>query len=358
MSENPEILLELVDADTMATQAAHLSVATNRTFTPIFNGPGSFSLQVPLTSDVAKIARKRKHGIVFYRNDRLVWSGGLTSIVKSAKANTCAIVATGWHEELEHRQVWKINEPDLIFGTPGVAGGEIIHAIIDAINSQEDDDTGTARPVRISFGQALDTALRTGSYKEGDQAWAKIKELVEIEDGCDLSMDWLTKRLSTKDPASYATLPALQFGWGTDPHNLDDVEETDDGATVGNRQSVKAANGTVYVADDGALIDEVGVMLEDWTSLSDVQDPTIALAYANAQLVYKGRGIKTYKIQPKRYGDVPRPYDDFEWGDAGSLSADAGGLQIDSQLVRLFAATITYDDAGNEIIGEYQVVAS
>lgn len=358
MSINPEIVLELIDSDTMATQQAELKAATNRSFTPVFNGPGSFSLSVPLWSDAARIVRKRKHGILFYRNGQPVWSGGITSVVKSAKAGTCAITATGWHEELEHRQVWKVNEHDLIFGGAGVAGGLIVKAIIEAINSQEDDDTSTARPVRLSFGEALDTQVRTGAYKEGDGAWAKIKELIEIEDGLDISMDWLGKVLSTRAPDAFTVRTGVQFGWGTDPHNLDDAVETDDGTTVGNRQSVKAANGAVYVADDGPTIDYSGVMLEDWTSLSDVQDPTIALAYANAQLVYKGLGTKTYSLTPKRYSDLPRPYDDFEWGDVGFLSIDRDGLQVSDQAIRLFSASITYDDNGNEIIGDLQVTAS
>lgn len=356
MSENPDIALELVDSDTMATLPAGLSEATGRSFTPVFNGAGSFSLQVPLSSDAARVVRKRKHGILFYRNDKPVWSGGVTSIVKSAKAGTCAITATGWPEELEHRQVWKSNEAALTFPAPGVQGGEIIHAIMTAVNSQQDTD-GVVRPIRLVFVAANDVQLRTGSYKEGDNAWAKIRELIEIENGCDIAIDWFTKGLYTKAPDSYAVRDGLQFGYGTDPHNLDDVEESDDGTIIGNRQSVKAGNGLVYPADDAIAIEAAGVMLEDWTSLSDVQDPGIALAFANAELAYKGLGVRTYKIVPKQFGDVPRPYDDFEWGDAGFLSVDRDALQVASQRVRLFAAQITYDDAGNEIIGEYQVAA-
>jgi hypothetical protein len=306
MSANPKIALELVVANTMVTLPADLSRATSRNFKPIFNGAGSFSLQVPLASDAARIARERAHGLVFYRNDRPVWSGGLTSIVKSAAANTCSITATGWHEELEHRQIWKVNEAGLVFGTPGVTGGTIINAIIAAINSQTDSN-GTTRPVRLSFGTATDTQLRTGSYKAGDVAWTKIKELIEIENGCDIVTDWLTKQISTRPPDQYRVRKGVQFGFGTDPNNLDDVEETVDGTVVGNRQSVVAANGAVYAADDTDAIGEMGVMLEDWTSLSDVKDPTIAAAYANAQLVFKARGLKTYKLTPKKYGDIPGP---------------------------------------------------
>ena len=74
--------------------------------------------------------------------------------------------------------------------------------------------------------------------------------------------------------------------------------------------------------------------------------------------MYKRYGRVTYQITPKQFGDLPRPYDDFEWGDVGYLSVDKGAFKLSDQAVRIFAGTLNYDDNGNEIISELQLALS
>jgi hypothetical protein len=147
----------------------------------------------------------------------------------------------------------------------------------------------------------------------------------------------------------------VRFGWGVEPFNLDDAVETSDGTALFNRENVVTSGGVVVAADDNVAVARAGVMLEEWTSLSDVADSTIAGAFANAELVAKRYGLITYQLTPKAYGDLPRPYADFEWGDQGYLSASQGALQISGQPVRLFAGTISYSDQGDEILTELEV---
>jgi hypothetical protein len=353
MSDTPDISFELVDPSTMSPLRGNLNLADNRVFRPIFNGPGSFSCTVKLDSDVARLVRKRSTGVLFIRNDDPIWSGGVTSIQKTAGSNQCTITATGWLEELEHRQIWRVNEPSLQFAAPGVPGGQIIHAIIDAINSQE-VPTGVPRPVRIMPGSVFDTQTRTGSYKQGDNAWQKINELIEIENGCEIRVNPTTMRLDTYPPDAFTVRESIQFGWGVDPHNLGDLDEVDDGSSQGNVQSVVASNGSVYTAYDEAAIYDAGVMLETWGSIP-VLDSTIVEAFANAELAVHAYGKKTWRLSPKSFGDMPRPYDDFNWGDICFLSADQGALQIDHQAIRMQSATLTYDDKGHEVISDLQV---
>lgn len=333
-------------------QIGDLGPASGHEFKPVFNGPGTVSMSLPLSCKAAYKIRQRATGILVYRNNRDVWSGGITAISRSAKAGMASITATGWEEELDHRFVRKSEEAGLIYGSPGTVGGSIGMNLIDVVNAQEDEE-GNVRPLHISSGSVSDTQVRIASYKQGDSYGSLFKGLQTIEDGFDYSLDYLTRKINTRSPDDFRVLNGLQFGWGTDPNNLDDVVENE--GEITNRISVVAANGNVYPADDPIAIDAATVMLEEWTSLSDQVSPTIALAYANGELVYKRYGLNTYTLTPKQFGNMPRPYDDFEWGDQGTLAVDKDSFQIAGLGVRVFAGTITLDPQGNEIISEYQV---
>lgn len=356
MSLNPHYVFSLIDSDTFI-ELDGLGSASGRVFKPQFNGPGELSLTVPLDSDAAYLARKHKTGAVIFRNTRPIWSGEMITSTKDGQANTSALSFKGWENELDRRYVRRTDEASLKFPTPGETGGDIVEEQVTAVNSQTDSD-GTVRPTRVSFGSSSDTQVRIRTYKGGDNFGQNFKELRDIENGLDYSMDPISKQIATRAPTEFADLTGLHFGYNIDPHNLDNCIETDDGSNTANRVNVVGANGIVYSADDADAINYAGVMLESWLSISDVSDPTILLAYANAELVYTRYGRQTYTLTPRQFGDIPRPYDDYVWGDQGYLSANKGSLMIDHQAVRIFSATITIDDNGNEIISDLQVALS
>lgn len=354
MSANPITVPQLVDANTN-TPIQGLDGARGRSFSPVFNGPGTYRFTLPLNDKAAGLVKKRRTGVLLTRNGRDIWSGGVTSAIKSAAANSLQVTATGWLEEFDKRYVRKDEEAALSFSS--VIGGEIIHALVDAVNAQQDTD-GNVRPLRMTFGTASDTEPRTTRFQAGSAYGSSMMSMVTIEDGCDLQIDHLARTISTVPPDSFAIRSNVRFGYGIAPFNLSDAIETNDGESLFNRESVALANGNVVVADDQVGINDAGVMLEEWTSLSDENDPTIGLAFANAELVYKRFGIITYQITPKEFGDLPRPYDDFEWGDVGYLSVDKDSFQVRDQAIRLFAGTLTYDENGNETLSELQLALS
>jgi hypothetical protein len=354
VSANPVTTFDLVDANTMAL-AHSLVDATNRSFKPVFNGPGTFSCSLPLDSEAAYYVANRSVGAMITRNNRVIWSGGVTNVNKNATSNVLSLTATGWLEEFDHRYVRKSEEAGLIFS--GATSGEIIEALIAACNAQLDTD-GIVRPLRASFGSSSDTQTRNRTYRVGDNYGAAIRELMTIENGCDLRVDPLTRKITVLEPTNYADRREVRFGWGTEPHNLSDATETDDGTNLFNRENVVTSGGIVTSADDGNAIGLAGVMLEEWISLSDVSDVNIATAYANAELVVKRNGLTTYQIVPDPYGDVPRPYGDFEWGDKCYFSVDQGAFKVENQAVRVFAGTINYTDQGDEVIAELEVAMS
>lgn len=356
---SPVYKADLVDANTMRNMPVGLGAAYSRSFRPVFNKPGSFSFTLPIDSKAASYVRNRRTGVMLSVDQVPIWSGGLTSIIKSAKAGTIACVATGWQEELSRRQVRKSEESTLVFATPGVVGGEIVHALVDAVNAQTNTD-GRVEPLRIRFGAAGDTQARIRSYHVGDNYGALVDELISVENGLDLYVDPLSRLISTRDPADFLDRKNVRFGWGDGTAgNLDDVVEVDDGLSIGNRQSVVGPNGLVVAVDDQEAIDRAGVMLEDWTSISDVAStPTIA-AFANAELVYKRYGTVTYSLTPKPYSDdMPRPYKEFFLGEQGYFSVNRGAFQVEDQAIRFFSLSIDIDDNGNGVVSEIGAVQS
>jgi hypothetical protein len=354
MSANPTTTFDLVNANTMDLLWP-LGEAVGRSFKPVFNGPGSFSFTLPLDGKAAQWVVKRATGVLITRNTKPIWSGGVTNVVRSAAANTMQVTATGWLEELDHRYVRKDEESLLKFTDD--PGGQIVAALITICNAQM-DTANIVRPVRISAGPCADTQTRTRTYHVGDNYGASIRELMSIENGVDFLVDPMTRVLTCVPPTAYIDRPKVAFGWGVEPRNLSDAVETGDATNLFNRISATTSSGIVTPADDQEAIDRAGVMLEEWTSLSDVSDVNIAAAFANAELVVKKDGLTTYQITPQPYGDLPRPYDDFDWGDKCYFSVEQGSFKIDSQAVRMFAGTINYTDEGDEVIAELEVAMS
>jgi hypothetical protein len=210
----------------------------------------------------------------------------------------------------------------------------------------------------VSAGTVNDTQTRTRAYKQGDNYGQLIAELIAIEDGLDISIDPLTRRLSTRAPTAFVDRAGVAFGFNVDPYNLVSAQRTMDGTTLVNRENVATQGGVVVAFDDTDAITRASVMLEAWDSLSDVNDVVIAGAYANAELIYKRNGTITYQIVSQSLGDALRPWDDYNIGDQVYFSVNRGRFQVAKQAVRVFSLDIQIDDQGNEVIGQMGLYAS
>jgi hypothetical protein len=328
--------------------------ATSRQLELQYNRPGTFSTTMPIDTPLAFKLAKRRTCILAERNERVIWSGPITTIVDDAVARTTAITATGWMEELDHRYVRSSEVPSLVF--TNVADSTIIATLLNTTNSATDTD-GTTRPTHVVANTAAtSTTQRTRSYKAGDAYGPIIRELSDIENGCDLILDPQTRILSAVSNTSFINRTNVHFSLGGDAGtNLSGATRTDDGTSLANRINVQSSTGAVISADDSAAIDDAGVMLEDWLSLSDVGDNQIVDAYANAELVYRRYGVVTYSLTPMTFGILPRLFDDFNLGDQVYFSVNAGRFVVYQQAIRVFTATISPDDSGNEVVGELGV---
>jgi hypothetical protein len=316
-----------------------------------FNKPGIAGLILPIDSMAALLVKKRSTCLIISRNSKIIWTGAVTSIVTDAAGGTVQLGFTGWIEELDHRHVRASDVASLIFVNQ--TSGAIIQTLLSTVNAQTDSN-GVVRPTHVTFGSSSDTQLRTRSYKAGENYGAIIRELIEIENGCDVTIDPLTRKLYVTSSTSYSDRTSVVFGFGVNPPNLSNVIQTEDGLTIFNRQNAVGANGAVISADDTTAINDAGIMLENWVSLSDLSDSGIVGAYVNAELVYTRYGTITYQLTPDSLGDVYRPYDDFILGDKVYFSAERGRLNVHRQAVRVFTLSISIEN-GNEIISELGV---
>ena len=182
-----------------------------------------------------------------------------------------------------------------------------------------------------------------------------LRELIEIENGFDIYLDPIARAISTRAPTAYIDRTATIFGFGLTPHNLNNAIRTMDGTTLVNRENVTTSGGVTVSQDDQGAIAAASVMLEEWLSLSDVNNAVIAGAYGAAELVYKRFGTITYQIIPRQYGDMLRPWDDYDLGDQIYFNADRGRLKVQNQGVRVFSLSIEIDDQGNEVVSELGV---
>lgn len=366
-----------------------LNTTTSRQLTLEFNRPGSFSASVPIDDPIAFFLKNRSTAVVAERNGEVVWSGALTSIVDDAAERTTQIVATGWMEELDHRNVHPADLHPTFLSANGLlqhtgsflqwASGhptdaDIVSVLIGAANIQV-DTTDTARPTHVTSISpvvvptaghpvategipGISTTPRTRTYNVGDNYGQSIRELSDIENGCDLILDPATRLLLARDNTAFVNRTNVHFSLGATSTNLVGAVRTADGTRLMNRITVAGSGPGLAVADDVAAIDDAGVMLEEWDSLSDVSDAIILGAYANAELVFKRYGVTTYQVTPMPTGTVPRLFDDFDLGDQVYFSVDAGRFNVSRQAIRVFSATISVDESGNESVGELGVSPS
>jgi hypothetical protein len=354
VSSNPTYKLDLARSSDLVTIES-LDVAKSRKLQLALNKPGALTVDLDIHSRVASYLALRSTCAIVSRNGTPIWSGATTAISDDAAAEKTSVTFTGWLEELDHRHVRASEVATLSFVAQ--IGGTIAMALLNKVNAQT--DTGAiVRPTHVVPGAVTDSQVRTRSYKLGDNYGAMIRELIEIENGFDIVIDPLTRKMTTRAPTAYVDRTGVKFGFGVAPNNLSAATRTMDGTTIFNRENAVTAAGVVVSADDATAITTAGIMLEEWLTLSDVGESTIAAAYANAELVYKRYGTITYQISPDLYANIPRPWDDYQLGDKVYFSVDVGRFQVYSQAVRIFSLSIDLDDNGNEIISEIGLVAS
>lgn len=243
---------------------------------------------------------------------------------------------------------------------PGTTDAAIIFDLLDRANIDA--------PTHISrgsiFGSPVQRNLTLQRFqKVGDQ----IIQLVNVEAGCDIYVDPVTRQLNLYGPGASSS-SMIANGLGNDstdsifsfPGNSTSAEEDRDGTVTANRIEAVGQYG-VGRADDPTS-QSVNGLLEDTDSLSDVVDINILIAYANVEVSVRAYPWTTITFTPRSVAPddviagsasgVPRPFDDFNIGDLVGSRVDYGSFQVGvpaaPQPTRIFGFTLNVDDGGIE----------
>ena len=228
-----------------------------------------------------------------------------------------------------------------------VNDGKIAEALVRLANRQTDSD-GNTRATHLT-PVATSTTKRTRTYQVGQNIGAAIRELSEIENGFDIDVDPSTRNIDFISNTSYVDQTDVAYGYKTFPNNLDDIVVNDDGTTKANSINVQGAY-VIGNSDDTTDIADVGIIIEDWVTASDIKDDTIIGAYANEEIVFRKDGQMTIAAKPAL--GAPMPYIDYDWGDKVYISANRGRMQFDRQAVRVFSGRISWNGQNEAVLDE------
>lgn len=321
------------------------------------NLSGAFTCDVPFKSEAAFLSACDSTCIRAERQGAgdaigsLKWSGFINSISTDLAAEVTSITAVGWFEELRQRKTRSIEVADGLYKYVGVVGGEIASAQVGAANAQS-DTSGALDATHVRFGTATDTMERTTSFDVDQSFGDNIDSLSQIEDGYDWVVDPELRLLNTMDPADFEVHDDAHFIHGKNCV----VRVVEDGTRRRNRYTVYGANGLVAVIDDPqSIVDSGGKIIDETANLSSVVDVAILEAYGNAELAANSYPPIVITIVPNSLSNSPRPYEEFEFGDGGFVTAIGGRVNLDHQPVRFFKGNFSFSPQGDEIVDELTV---
>jgi hypothetical protein len=232
--------------------------------------------------------------------------------------------------------------------------------IFDLLNRANIDSPTLITPGNV-YGTPYQRNLTLQRFQNVGQ---EILQLVNVENGVDFFVDPLTRKMHLYGQgASGSSL--ISNGRGIDrgqqtifsyPGNCTAFSRTADGTQTQNRLEVIGQYGVGRADDIGSQ--SVNGLLEVNTSLSEVVDPNILIAYAQAEVTIKSRPwtVITFTPRPVVSADdktpgVPRPFQDYDLGDIVYVQARRGRLQVgypNPQPVRVFGWSMDIDDDGIE----------
>lgn len=382
-------------------------MARDRKLNLKLNKPGSAGFSYPMNADHAELIDKYKIGIIAerfnWRQTRVnnlanipgdiwdpIWSGYILTIDEDWSNNKMQLGCVGWLQRLTKRLV----RTNLTW--TGIDDGVIIGDILQSVN-------GSPAGPSYEFASGTTSYVATDSYTvrwptgstPNTSTWIKwggvqpnegvggatayvaqtrnfkvtryqdantpIDQLINIENGCDVVCDPLT-RVVTVHRKYRRMRDDVVFGFQWGPENIAQFGRTIDGDRQCNYFLAEGDAASVAgYAEDTASIAQVGP-IEEVAQLSGVTGAgaggtanPVLLAYAGAEVLVRKDGVITYGLQPFVYspsGSVPEPLLDYRPGDqvrATAIHPPRGNIV--NQAVRVFGMDFSIDDNDNPILG-------
>jgi hypothetical protein len=332
------------------------------------NRSGSAKGTLPLIDEMAYqifIGEPRRgtlrRSLITMRGSDTIWSGPIVTLDGSAPEMVMNIGAVGWFELLNYRELRRNlnfigNNP--LTGMPWT-DMEIAFELLDEANEQEPDyPTFISRGVMHGVGQA-----RERKYTKGSKIGPLIHELSTIENGFDYQVDPISRELNLYGAGGTlgTDRPEAHFGYYLGPSNIDRFNFAEDGFSVRNYMTAYGNPGvTPGQAIDRESMGAFGIF-EETANLTNVANSGILAAYAGAEVAVNALPRITYTISPFPWRSdlpIPRFKQDYDIGDFGRFSVNAGAVSVYGQHVRFYGATASITDEGVERITKLDISPS
>ncbi len=344
-----EWLFELAYSSNMS-RIAELTLARSRVLTTTLNRAGEFSFQVPIEHSTTDLISEVETCVLIKRRNfesglfEIVWSGPVWSLDLTTP-NTCSVKCVGWLQTLDKRLL----PADVEYNS--IDAGSIVRDIIQDLTAAD-----PTAPYYVIPGVINPTSIRTREFKAHESVLSIIQGFSEIENGFDHYVDPTTRELNISNFMGVNN-SNLAFEYG---NNIGGVTRSSDTSRLCNRLYVSGGSGTTPQIANNTDSQERYGLFEEYVALSDVRTNDILQAYAAAELAFRAYPLRIYSFttRPAGYGSVtPRIFKDFSVGDIGYLTINKGPLVLNKQAVRVFGASVSFDDNGNEQAIQIQTTA-
>lgn len=361
-----------------------LKRASGKSLTLTLNKAGSATFTYPMDAEYAEDINPYVNGIKVYRNNVLIWSGYILTVDENVTANSMTVSCVGWLQRLEKRF---LRQKKIYTYVPGVNppatatavdDGDIIFGLLAEANLAVGPD-GYVIPVvpgSVPFtstwlqqGQKLPNegpggatpytpAMRGRTYEIYQGILSGIDEMTNLENGCDIEVDPLTRALNIYRKKQ-RVLEDVVFGYNWGPKNIAQLGRQIDGSTAINYMVASGRSGVVPRYDDEPAYQQQYGLLEEMASLSDVSDERVLQVYSAGEVFMRRNPRVVYSMTPFTYSEengVPEPFVDYTIGDYVYFSAvHKPRVNIIKEGVRVFGMTVSEDAEGNEVLGQLQL---
>lgn len=320
------------------SKIGEMTQARDRELILTHNKAGSFTATLPLDDEIAGFISEVSTCVLIKLNGVEQWSGPIWTIQEQTP-NSIAIGAVGWLQTLEKRiskQAWGL--PTLQYSAQDA--GVIAFDLLTRSNNDSSFDLDYVTP-----GMAELTFSRTRAYAPYISILTEISALSSIENGYDMIVDPVTRQLNIFKKLGQIR-DQVVFDYDL---NLTGAGRNSDASKICNRMIAYSSIGAA-VAEDPNSLAAFGPF-EEAVSLSDVVDISILQAYADGEVGVRSIPLDFHDFSPKQYTDlmtVPRIFRDFNVGDIAYLDVRKGRMQIKKQPVRIFGATVSFKNNGQE----------
>jgi hypothetical protein len=386
----------LCDAQSM-DQIAELTTAHQRQLVLQLNSWGTATFWLHPLDPVTAYLDEHAVALRCDRNGVTVWSGPIYQINDNADNqgnNQCSVTAMGWLQVLNQRDMhcgaefasmlalWEAETGgsytslgidtaiQLAYSATQFGSGQNDAAIMLDLLERANIDSPTLIVPGSVYGSPPERNLTIQRLANVGQ---QMQTLVNVEDGSDVYVDPVTREMNLYG-MNASPSPTIQNGMGVDrgegclftfPGNCIVANRTGDGTKTANRINVQGQYG--YAVSNQLPSQLTEGLFEDVASLSNVVDPNILAAYANAEALVRQYPWTIITMTPRGLGPdddefpgVPRPFEDYFLGDITYGVIDYGPrFQVGTgpsgpQPLRVFGLTLNVDDGGLEKVSAIQ----